>query len=176
MSHVEIIYYVMGAMAIGFALLTVLLKNIVHATLALIFCLLSIATIYVLLHADFIAAAQVSIYVGAIAILILFAIMFIHDREGEHLTHFNSQVIVGVIISILLFGTLTFYITKTKSPLLTFNNKPPEAEKKFISVEAIGETLYKDKDYLIPVEMATFILLSAIIGGIEMAKKKEDEL
>jgi NADH:ubiquinone oxidoreductase subunit 6 (subunit J) len=176
MDQVQLFYYIMGFVAIAFALMTVFLKNIVHATVSLIFCLLSIATIYVLLHADFIAAAQVSIYVGAIAILILFAIMFIHDREGEMLTHLNKQIFPGILIAILLFCMLIYFISITKSPLLTFNDPPLLSANKVISVKAIGETLYRNKAYLIPVEMATFILLGALIGGIEMAKKKEDEV
>ncbi len=161
-----------------FASLTVMVRNIVYAAVFLILTLLSIATIYIGLHADFIAASQVAIYVGAISILILFSVMFTHDLFGKQLTHLNRQAVLGVFIALMLFGTISFYIINTKNEELSQNliGHTPDGGRP-TSVLAISKQLYEpDAPYAVPVEMASFMLLAAVVGGIEMAKKKEDEV
>jgi len=176
----------MAVFALVFASLTVTVKNIVHSIVCLICCLLFIAGIYISFHADFLAAAQVAIYVGAIAILILFATMFTHDPMGEKLSHLNRQSILGVFVALTLFSSLVYFFTidkmkefKSTDPI-NFELLRENQEKGETSVKMIGDMLYGEKGkqagYAIPVEMASFMLLAAIIGGIEMAKKKEDEL
>ncbi|HOO96292.1 MAG TPA: NADH-quinone oxidoreductase subunit J [Caldisericia bacterium] len=162
---------------IVFALLTVTLRNIMHAILSLILCLLSLALVYVLVGADFIAAAQVAIYVGAISILILFAIMFTRDKEGKQLVHIHRQYPIGIVVALCLLVMVSFFIYKSDVDLTTL-----ETNHGYNSVEGIGKTMYgipgsgKPTEYSIPVEMASFMLLAALVGGVEMAKKKEDEV
>lgn len=161
-----------------FASLTVMVRNIVYSAVFLILTLLSIAAIYIGLHADFIAASQIAIYVGAISILILFSIMFTHDLYGKQLTHLNRQAVLGVFIALMLFGTISFYIINTKKEELSQNLIGNSLNgDKSTSVISISKQLYEpDASYAVPLEMASFMLLAAVVGGIEMAKKKEDEV
>ena len=156
-----------------FALLTVTLRNIMHAILSLILCLISLAAIYVLIGADFIAAAQIAIYVGAISILILFAIMFTRDKSGKQLVHIHRQYPIGIIVALCLFATASFFIYKTDIQTTKITH--------YDSVMKISEVMYGKEgepatEYSVPVEMASFMLLAALVGGVEMAKKKEDEV
>lgn len=194
MTFAQIVFLVMAVFALVFAGLTVTVRNIVHSIVCLICCLLFIAGIYISFHADFLAAAQVAIYVGAIAILILFATMFTHDPMGEKLSHLNRQSILGVFVALALFGSIVYFFIGTNtfdnrqtkdSPMMaikpiSFTELRANQEKGETSVIMIGDVLYGEKGkqagYAIPVEMASFMLLAAIIGGIEMAKKKEDEV
>lgn len=194
MTFAQIVFLVMAVFALVFAGLTVTVRNIVHSIVCLICCLLFIAGIYISFHADFLAAAQVAIYVGAIAILILFATMFTHDPMGEKLSHLNRQSILGVFVALALFGSIVYFLIGTSSfdnsqakdnPMMaikpiSFTELRENQEKGDTSVKMIGDVLYGEKGkqagYAIPVEMASFMLLAAIIGGIEMAKKKEDEV
>ncbi len=194
MTFAQIVFLVMAVFALVFAGLTVTVRNIVHSIVCLICCLLFIAGIYISFHADFLAAAQVAIYVGAIAILILFATMFTHDPMGEKLSHLNRQSILGVFVALALFGSIVYFLIGTSSfdnsqakdnPMMaikpiSFTELRENQEKGETSVKMIGDVLYGEKGkqagYAIPVEMASFMLLAAIIGGIEMAKKKEDEV
>lgn len=177
----RIIFLVASIPVIVFAFLTIFLRNIVHAIMSLIMCLISLAVIYIAINADFIAAAQIAIYVGAISILILFAIMFTRDREGKQLLHIHRQVGVGVFIAITLMASIFFFfITST---LQDENNVLPEgrvAQEHLWtkpSIEYISDTMFdSESPYVVPVEMASIMILAALIGGIEMAKKKEDEV
>ncbi|HOR47064.1 MAG TPA: NADH-quinone oxidoreductase subunit J [Caldisericia bacterium] len=175
----QALYMALAFPALVFAALTVTVKNIVHAAICLIGCLLSIAAIYVGLHADFIAAAQIAIYVGAIAILILFSIMFTHDVSGKQMSHLNRQAVLGVFVALALFGAISFFIMNTSESQLTTNFQGQMALPPKTSLMAVGDALYSDNastPYMVPVEMASFLLLAAVVGGIEMAKKKEDEV
>jgi NADH-quinone oxidoreductase subunit J len=184
----------MAIPAFCFAALTVIVKNIVHSVIYLILCLLSLVPIYIALRADFIAAAQVAIYVGAISILIIFAVMFIHDKSSKVISHLNRQTIAGVLVALMLFGVIFYFIFQTKtSPMLGINDvidSPVQTEEAvsanklepITSVQAISETMFGKpgstgpSQYFIPVQLASFVILAALVGAIEMAKKKEDEL
>jgi NADH-quinone oxidoreductase subunit J len=174
-----IIFFVASVPIVVFAFLTILLRNIVHAIVSLILCLISLAVVYIAIDADFIAAAQIAIYVGAISILILFAIMFTRDREGKNMLHIHRQVGIGITIAIALFASICFFFIST---VQTESDALPSGQvdaniKTETSITYIGRTMFeKGSPYVIPVEMASIMILAALIGGIELAKKKEDEL
>lgn len=174
----RLIFFIASVPVIIFAFLSIFLKNIVHAIMSLIACLLSIAVIYISIHADFIAAAQIAIYVGAISILILFAIMFTRDKKGSQLLHIHRQVGVGVAVGVTLFLTIAFFFLQTATDPNLDGRLPTGIHyKDKPSIEYISETMFdKGTPYAIPVEMTSIMILAALIGGIEMAKKKEDEV
>ncbi len=185
----RLIFFIASAPVIIFAFLSIFLKNIVHAIMALIACLLSIAVIYISIHADFIAAAQVAIYVGAISILILFAIMFTRDKKGSQLLHIHRQVGVGVAVGVTMFLTIAFFFLQTATQTTTDPSvagrlptgiHPSKLVNPEPSIESISRVMFgkegESTPYAIPVEMTSIMILAALIGGIEMAKKKEDEV
>ncbi len=177
MTGPTLLFIVMAIPAFCFAALTVIVKNIVHAVICLIFCLISIVPIYIGLRADFIAAAQVAIYVGAISILIIFAVMFIHDKSSKVISHLNRQTYLGVFVALMLFGVVFFFIFNTHFDVMLNTTKDSIS-----SVQAVSHTMFGTEDtvkfsnYFIPVQLASFVILGALVGAIEMAKKKEDEL
>lgn len=177
MNGTDLLFIVMSIPAFCFAALTVMVKNIVHSVICLIMCLISLVPIYIGLRADFIAAAQVAIYVGAISILIIFAIMFIHDKSSKTITHLNRQTVLGVFISLMLFASIFLFIYRMPKKISV-----GEPGKAMTSLQAISSTMFGKPDskglteYFLPVQMASFLIIGALVGAIEMAKKKEDEL
>lgn len=186
MTGTSILIIVMAIPAFCFAALTVMVKNIVHAVICLIMCLVSLVPIYIGLRADFIAAAQVAIYVGAISILIIFAVMFIHDKTGKTITHLNRQTYLGVFVAFMLFGAIFFFIIQTPGKQIIDMSEVKKSDlasnTPLTSVQAISQTMFGQKgqegstEYFLPVQMASFVIIGALVGAIEMAKKKEDEL
>ncbi|MCJ7578138.1 MAG: NADH-quinone oxidoreductase subunit J, partial [candidate division Zixibacteria bacterium] len=103
----EAIFYILAATIIGSAVMVVSLKNIFHSALFLVLCFFSVAGIYILLDAEFLAAVQILIYVGAITVLIIFAIMLTHKLYSAKIRQSNEQVIPGlIIVGTLLVATL----------------------------------------------------------------------
>lgn len=186
MTGTHVLIIAMAIPAFCFAALTVMVRNIVHAVVCLIMCLISLVPIYIGLRADFIAAAQVAIYVGAISILIIFAIMFIHDKSSKSITHLNRQTYLGVFVALTLFGAIFFFIFQTPGKQMLDSRlvKKSDVDNKtpLTSIQAISQTMFGQPgkegatEYFLPVQMASFVIIGALVGAIEMAKKKEDEL
>ncbi len=154
---------ILAAIAIGFALGVVLVPNIVYSGFMLGGVFLSMAGLYLLLNADFVAAAQVLIYVGAVNVLILFAIMLV-NREFIF-KPLKLGWLRGGVTAIVCFGLLVLLgvmISTTAWPLL-----PIEAVS---SVLLIGGHFFSD--YLLPFELASVLLLMALIGAIVLARRE----
>lgn len=163
MQMIEVMFYIIGALACisaGFILFT---KNILYAAFALVVTLLCIAALYIFSNAEFIAVSQIMIYVGGIIVLIIFGIMLtskIRDEKalvGSHnrfLAFISAAAVFVMLISVI--GTINFtqYQTVTGSNL----NK-------------IGEGIMTD--YLLPFELMAVLLLVALIGATAIASKKE---
>jgi NAD(P)H-quinone oxidoreductase subunit 6 len=158
---------ILSFMTIVAALGVVLLQNIVFSAFLLAGVFISMAGLYLLLNADFVAAAQVLIYVGAVNVLILFAIMLVNKRE-DFSTLPNSWIRKGVtaIVCLGLFSLLGTMIIATPwslSPgfgVLASNN----------SVVKIGEHFFSD--FLLPFELASVLLLMAMIGAVVLARRE----
>ncbi|MBA4536651.1 NADH-quinone oxidoreductase subunit J [Bacillus aquiflavi] len=142
------------------------LSNVVHMVVSLVFTFVSIAGIYVLLSAEFIAAVQVLVYSGAITIIMLFGIML-----TRHDDHSVSQV--GKWRKFFVFlGVLGFaFAVYIGIYDLEFPEQPNTLHE--ANTEQIGETLFSK--YVIPFELTSVVLLVALIGAIILAKKDEDD-
>ncbi len=158
-------------MMIGAALGVVLLSNIVYSAFLLGGVFISIAGLYILLNAGFVAAAQVLVYVGAVNILILFGIMLVNKRE-DFVPIRNAWLgkIVTAVVCVGLFGLLSTMVLST--PWL-LSNLPAAGDA---STVEIGKHLFSD--YLLPFELASVLLLIALIGAIVLARREflPDEL
>ncbi len=151
-----------------FSLLVVLSKNAIHSVLYMLVMFFHVAGIYLLLQAEFLAAVQIIVYAGAILVLFLFAIMLLNLREelsAEQLTDgwpASLAVVVGLLLTLILsLGGLTTSFT---------GNWSPERIKELTFTKALGEVLYTG--YLLPFEVASLILLVAIVGAIVLAKRR----
>lgn len=164
-SWAALAFYVISVFLIVAALGVVLLPRIVHAALALVFFFLMIAGIYVLLGAEFIAATQVIVYVGAITVLFLFAIMLTHRSYAPDSNPGNSQWIAASGVSVLTGGILIAVLSQAKIPVSTAATPGGVSDV----TTALGQLLMGP--YLVPFEIAGLLLLAAMIGAIVIARE-----
>lgn len=145
---------------IGSAVMVVSIRNIFHSALFLVLCFFSVAGTYILLEAEFLAAVQILIYVGAITILMIFAIMLTHKLYSAKIKQSNEQVIPGlVIVGALLIATI-FALGSTTWKL---SSQSPPAQ----STVGIGRLLLTR--YVLPFEIVSVVLLTALIGAVIIA-------
>ncbi len=158
----EATFYILAAIIIGSGVMVVTMKNIFHSALFLVLCFFGVAGIYVLLSAEFIAAVQVLIYVGAITILMIFAIMLTARLYSAQIRQSNEQVVPSLIIVSALLVITVFALSKTAWKLST---QAPDSQ----SVLSIGKLLLTT--YVLPFEIVSVVLLSALIGAIIIARR-----
>ncbi len=159
----EIAFWVLTVVAVAAALAVVSLHNIFRAALALILCFLAVAGLFVTLSADFLAAIQVLIYVGAVAVLIILAIMLTREvQRGSFSNRFNAPVLLSAI---LFLGVAVFAVMATSWPVVTL--PPLEA-----TTTALGSELFGEGGYILPVEISALLLLVVIIGAITLVREK----
>ncbi len=153
-------------MMLGGALGVVLLENIVYSAFLLGGVFMSIAGLYILLNADFVAAAQVLIYVGSVNVLILFGIMLVNKRE-RFKTLPNSLLRKGAtaLVCAGLFALLTTMVLSTPWGLGTTVTIPTTES----SIVIIGQHFFSD--FLLPFELASVFLLMAMVGAIVLARR-----
>ncbi len=167
----DFIFYFLSVVCVGSALFVAFTPNVVHAALSLGATFASMAGLYLLLGADFLAITQVAIYVGAILVLMLFGIMYTHNVarvSGEEVT---MQVGAGLVVAFLTLFTLVAAIVSTQWPVKEVASPQP-------TVERIGVLFLTG--YLIPFEVASVLLLVALIGAVVIAHsvqtaRNEDE-
>lgn len=155
-------FFALAAIALLGGVLVVSLRNMMHAALALMMSFVGVAGIYILLEAEFIAAVQILIYVGAIAILILFAIMLTRGLMRGTTAAENNQWIAAAGIALLLFAALFFVAIGTHWPETHTTIKGDLIPK-------IGEQLVTT--YVLPFEVASLLLLAALVGAISIARE-----
>ncbi len=156
---------VLAALTIASAMGVVLLQNIVHSAFLLGSVFISIAGMYVLLNADFVAAAQVLIYVGAVNVLILFAIMLVNRRIAYKEIRLGAlRGIVTAVVCVALFGLLTYTAVSTPWAITATIARVPSTPV------VIGQHFFTD--YLLPFELASVLLLVALIGAILLARRE----
>ena len=160
-----ICFAVLSLVIIVGALGVVLLENIVYSAFLLGGVFMSVAGLYLLLNASFVAAAQVLVYVGAINVLILFAIMLVNKKEDlKPMKYLNSRRLISTTICITLLSMLIRVdlskVWEIANPNLSIGEE---------STVRIGEHLFSD--YLLPFEVASVLLLMAMIGAIVLARR-----
>ena len=165
MTYEELIFYVVGAVTVVGGLGVVLSRNIVHSALFLVLALLAVAGVFILLAAEFLAIVQVLVYGGAVTILILFAMMLTRVRDLPAPTD-GEQKPFAVLASVAFLVTSIAAIVSTEWPGNT--------EKiNVVSFEAIGNALFRT--WAVPFEIASLVLLVALIGAIILARGEEGE-
>ncbi len=159
----EIVFALLAIIAVASAIAVIVVRDIFRAALCLILLFMTVAGIYLLLHADFLAIVQVLVYVGAISILIIVAIMLTRDaRQGPPLGGLKYP---AAIVAVLLLGVVIFGIVNT---VFVFPDTAPLQE----TVKPLGKALFGDSGYLLTMEMAVIMLLSAILGAIAVIREK----
>ncbi len=156
---------IMTVITLGGGLGAVTSRNLFHAALYLILSLFGIAGFYVLLEAPFLAAIQVLVYLGAIAVLITITIMVTRRIMGIN-ESVNSQWPAAAGVGLVLLAMLTFLIITQFGDVATPTTAVPDD---FITT--LGESLVSHQGYLLPFEVASLLLLAAMIGSIVVARE-----
>jgi NADH-quinone oxidoreductase subunit J len=158
-------YLLSGLMILG-GLIVITRKNPVHSALALIVTLLGQAGLYLMLYAPFVAGVQIILYVGGIMVLFLFVIMLVNLERTQQERPFNKQWAVGIAAAIALGLMFVLIYIKGRALFPEAGIAQPETE----NTQRIGMMLYYR--YMFAFEIASLLLLVAIIGAVVMAKKK----
>jgi NADH-quinone oxidoreductase subunit J len=163
MDTASLIFYLLATLLVIASLMVVFLRNIVHCAMALVSALLLIAVFFVVLQAPMIGVLQVMVYAGAIMVLFLFVIMFLNPAALERQRGLWWGF--GTLLALLLAGVLV--------PLVATNDLPADpvaASELFGSPEMLAKSLFND--YVLPFELASVLLLVAIIGAVILAKRE----
>jgi NADH-quinone oxidoreductase subunit J len=161
----NVFFYAIAAVIVFSALRVVTSKNVVHAALYLVAVLAGVGAQYVLLTAEFVAATQVLVYIGAISILILFAIMLTQTKVGPAKLVFHHQAWAAALAAVVLAVIFAVVVIATAWPVV---EGPVVA-----TTQAIAKLLFQD--YLLAFEVISVLLLAAVIGGVFLAKREETE-
>ncbi len=159
----DIVFWILALVTIGAALAVVILRDVFRAALSLVLLFLAIAVIYITLYADFLAVVQVLIYVGAISILIIVAIML--TREVWHGSPAGKLRIPALVVSLLFLGTMVFTVISTNWET---SGEPPLQP----TTAAIGMSLFGEGGFILPVEITAVLLLAAVLGAIVLIREK----
>jgi NADH-quinone oxidoreductase subunit J len=166
----NIFFYVIAAGIVFSAIRVVTTQNVVHAALYLVAVLAGVGAQYVLLTAEFVAATQVLVYIGAIVVLFLFGVMLTRSRIGrdQDLTH--KHWIASAATALLLFGVMAYTLvdefgwTRTALPddtrIATVNGS---------NTATVSDTIFNQ--YLVPFEAVSVLLLAALVGAIVLARR-----
>ena len=161
----SVLFFLLAFGVVGGGLAVVTLRNIIHSAIAMMVCFGSLAGMYALLGAPIVAAAQVLIYLGAISVLILFAIMLTQAGDANLPAPFHRQLPVAIVVALAIIGLVGWAVVQTDWGLA--------AEALGAEVESIAAVLFTD--FALPFEIISLLLLVAIIGAIYLARRPEED-
>lgn len=159
-------FYVLSGLALISGVLVITRRNAVHSALALIVTLLAVSGLYLMLYAPFVAGVQIIVYAGGIMVLFLFVIMLVNIERTVKERQFNRIWPVGVVAAAALLGLFVSVYVKGKALFPEHNLPLPESS----NTQQIGVMLYGN--YMFAFEIASLLLLVAILGAVIMAKKR----
>ena len=166
------LFYIFSAITIVSAILMITRHNVVHSAAFLGSTLFAVAGIFLTLHAEFLAGVQVIVYVGGILVLFVFVIMLISVERAERERQFNRQWTIALVTSAILIGEIVYGFYEGRDSL----NLPAAIPPQGVGVAAVGNSekvgmaLYTT--YLLPFEIASILLLVAVVGAVVLSKKR----
>jgi len=158
----DALFWIFAAVMIGSAFLVVTMRDIIRCGLAMIVCFGSLAGIYVIVGAPLLAAAQVIVYIGAISVLILFAIMLTQTKDAPSRLVFQTQAVPAAIASIVLAVLIALAISATDWKEAT--------DRVRLATADLSRALFEG--YVLPFEIVSVLLLAAVVGGVYLAKRE----
>jgi NADH-quinone oxidoreductase subunit J len=174
MDIATVIFWIVAVILVGSALLVVTMRNIVHSALALIVVFAMASGIYLLLNAEFIAIVQILIYAGAVTILILFALMLTRTSgSGFNSNPTNRLWAVGVVICALVGAAIVYAVSSSTHAVSNVASNTSQLPAGINNVVRIGQLLYSPTNYsyVLPFEIASLVLLVAILGAIVIGRE-----
>ena len=158
----DVLFVALAAMLLGSALLVVTLRDIIHCGLALILSFASLAGIYVLLGNPLVAATQVLVYIGAISVLILFAIMLTQTKNATSRLTFQTQAFFAAVAATVLAIVIAVTVVAT--------SWPASGERVATATASIAHKLFSD--YVLPFEIVSVLLTAAVVGAVYLARRE----
>ncbi len=159
----DVLFIVLAAVMLGSALLVVALRDIIRCGLAMMVAFGALAGLYVMLGAPLVAAAQVLVYIGAISVLILFAVMLTQAKNAPSRLVFQTQAIPAAVASIVLAVIIGLCVTATDWG---------EVGKRIATAtRTLATRLFTD--WVLPFEVVSVLLLAAVIGGVFLARRED---
>jgi len=167
-------FYMLSGLAVLGGVLVITRRNAVHSALALILTLLSVAGLYLMLYAPFVAGVQIILYAGGIMVLFLFVIMLVNLDRAQKEEQYNKIWILGLVgalgLGALFIGVFIKSAQSKTDVFAVLMRRPLIAFEDSSNTQAVGQMLYQN--YLFAFEIASLLLLVAIIGAVVMAKKR----
>jgi NADH-quinone oxidoreductase subunit J len=163
-----VLFYIFALLVLGGGLLTITRRSAVHSAIALIVSLSGVAGLYLLQKAEFLFAVQIVLYVGGIMVLFLFVIMLVNLDEAAKQRQFNRHWLVA-LLAVAAIGAEVGYFIYVGKDKFHFRDGPANAIAPG-NTEAIADSLFQN--YLLPFEIASILLLVAVVGSVVMAKKR----
>lgn len=165
MTGEQIIFLLVALFTLASGVMVVTTRNLVHAALWLVSTLFGVAVAYTLLNAAFLAVVQVVVYIGAIAILFIFAVMLTRKDMRDQGQQMNTNWWVGALLSVLVFAGL-FFLLQGWSGLSTTATDIPVG---FDAISELGNALTSPNAYVLPFEVASVLLVAALVGAVYVA-------
>jgi NADH:ubiquinone oxidoreductase subunit 6 (subunit J) len=161
----DLLFLTLAAMMIVSALAVVLMRDIIRSGLAMIICFASLAGLYVIAGAPLVAAAQVLVYIGAISVLVLFAIMLTQTKAAPRALVFQTQVVPAAVAALILALLIALTVISTDWPTVV--------ARQWTNTTELAKTLFAD--FTLPFEVVSVLLLAAVIGAVFLAKRERGE-
>lgn len=171
MEPIQVVFLIGAALVLVSAVMVVTRRNLIHAALSFIVSLFGIAMIFVLLESYYWAVIQVVVYIGAIAIMIIMAIMVTRNVTGETVDPFNKNLAAAVLAAVLSAVALIWSLSGWPA----FDAQAQTAETGEAVVRDLGVQLFSPEGYLIPTIVASVLLLAALIAAIKIAFPPQQE-
>ena len=169
MTGEQIIFLIVGAVTLIAGLMVVTVRNLVHAALWLVATLFGVAIIYTLLNAGFLAVVQVVVYIGAIAILFIFAVMLTRRQAADTGAALNQNWWAGALMAVLTFAGLAYLLQSWSG----FSKQAAGIPSGFDAINQLGGALTSPQGYVLPFEVASVLLLAALVGAVYLAFNKK---
>ncbi|HSC77315.1 MAG TPA: NADH-quinone oxidoreductase subunit J [Candidatus Acidoferrales bacterium] len=165
MTAEAILFFVFAGLAVIGALNLVLQRHPIHSALSLILVMVSLAVLYLLLGAEFIAAIQIIVYAGAIMVLFVFVIMLLNAGEEEHTNWSRMARYFGLPVAVVLLLELGWLLYRSWP-----GDTLVQSDRMVGRTAAVGQLLFRD--YVLPFELTSILILVAILGAVVLAKKE----
>ena len=169
MTAEQIIFLIVGAVILFAGLMVVTVRDLVHAALWLVATLFGVAVLYALLNASFLAVVQVVVYIGAIAILFIFAVMLTRRQSADTGAAVNKNWWAGALIAVATFAGLALLLRSWSG----FSQTASALPSGFDAVNRLGDALTSPMGYVLPFEVASVLLLAALVGAVYLAFNKK---
>jgi NADH-quinone oxidoreductase subunit J len=165
-----ILFYIFAAMVLAGGILTITRRNAIHSAISLIVSLLGVAGLYLLQQAEFLFAVQIVLYVGGIMVLFLFVIMLVNLDVAARQRQFNRQWLIALAAVALVGAEVSYFIYRGAGSIHIADVPLPGTPAGLGNTEMVADSLFGE--YLLPFEIASILLLVAVVGSVVMAKKR----